>query len=146
MSPRRDANAGGAHASAQDVWILICDVVFANVRRREASEALGLSFGRIRAIRRLARGPMSMGELAAALTIEAPNATVVVDDLEARGLARRVPHASDRRAKVVELTREGQRAAARADAILGTPPAALNDVADEDLATLQRILGAVKGA
>ena len=70
------------------------DLVLDNQRRREVSEALGMSFGRARAIRRLARGPMSMGELAAALDIDPPNATVLVDDLEAQGLVRRraAPH------------------------------------------------------
>ena len=61
---------------------------------------------------------MSMGELAAALGIDPPNATVVVDDLEALGLVRRRPHPTDRRAKLVEATRKGKELARRADAIL----------------------------
>ena len=69
--------------TAREVWLLMSDLVLENTRRREVSEALGMSFGRSRAIRRLARQPLSMRELADALGIEAPNATVVVDDLEA---------------------------------------------------------------
>ena len=91
------------------------DLVLDNNRRREVSEALGMSFGRTRALRRLARRPMSMGELAAALGIDPPNATVVVDELETLGLVRRGPHPTDRRAKVVEATSEGQAMARRAD-------------------------------
>ncbi len=75
------------------------DLVLDYERRREVSDALGLSFARIhRALRRVAKRPMSMKELARALDIDPPNATTVVDDLEALGLARRRPHATDRRA------------------------------------------------
>jgi DNA-binding MarR family transcriptional regulator len=81
---------------AREVWLLMSDLVLDNQRRREVSEAVGMTFGRARALRRLARRPMSMGELAAALEIDPPNATVVVDDLEALGLVRRRPHPTDR--------------------------------------------------
>ena len=127
------------------VWSLMTDLVLDNMRRREVSEALGMSFGRARAIRRLARGPMSMGELAAVLDIDPPNATVVVDDLEAQGLVRRTPHPTDRRARVVEATRRGKTLAKRADNILATPPAALSALDGDDLEALQRILQQVQG-
>ena len=50
---------------AREVWLLMSDLVLDNQRRREVSDALGMSFGRARAVRRLARRPMSMRELAA---------------------------------------------------------------------------------
>jgi DNA-binding MarR family transcriptional regulator len=127
-------------ATAQEVWLLMTDVVLENTRRREVSEALGMSFGRTRAIRRLARQPMSMRELADALGIDPPNATVVVAKLEAEGLARRRPHPTDGRAKVVEATRKGKELARQADAILATPPPGLSSLSTEDLDTLRRIL------
>ena len=126
--------------TSREVWLLMSDLVLDNERRREVSETLGISFGRARALRRLARRPMSMGELAAALGIDPPNATVVVDDLESLGLAARRQHPTDRRAKVVEATRKGKDMARRADAILGTPPAALTALPADDLETLRRIL------
>jgi len=129
-----------ASATSGEVWLLMSDLVLDHQRRREVSEALGMSFGRARALRRLARRPMSMGELAAALGIDPPNATVVVDDLEAQKLVRRKPHPTDRRAKVVEATRKGKDMARRADTILGTPPAALSALGPEDLDALRRIL------
>jgi DNA-binding MarR family transcriptional regulator len=128
---------------AREVWLLMSDLVLDNQRRREVSEAVGMTFGRARALRRLARRPMSMGELAAALEIDPPNATVVVDDLEALGLVRRRPHPTDRRAKVVEPTPEGQEIARRADAILGTPPPALSALNADDLEALRRILASL---
>lgn len=135
-------NAGPNEVS-REVWLLISDLVLDNQRRREVSEALGISFGRSRALRRLARKPMSMGELAAALEIDPTNATVVVDDLESLKLARRRPHPTDRRAKVVEATRKGKEMARRADAILGTPPPGLSALSADDLGALRRILESV---
>ena len=126
--------------AARDVWSLMSDLVLDNQRRREVAEALGISFGRTRAIRRLAREPMSMREFADAMGIDPPNATVVVDGLESQGLVRRRPHPTDRRAKVVEATREGKAMARRADEILGTPPAALSALSPDDLEALRRIL------
>ena len=129
----------------REVWMLMSDLVLDNLRRRAVSEALGMSFGRARAIRRLAREPMSMGELAAALDIDPPNATVLVDDLEAQGLVRRHAHPTDRRAKLVEATRRGKTLARRADEILATPPEALSALPGDDLETLRRILAQVQG-
>jgi DNA-binding MarR family transcriptional regulator len=126
--------------TAHDVWLLMTDLVLDNTRRREVSDALGMSFGRTRAIRRLARQPMSMGELAGALGVDPPNATVVVADLEAQGLVRRRPHPTDGRAKLVEATRKGKSLARRADAILATPPPGLSALGAEDLETLRRLL------
>ena len=135
MSPQRDA--------ARDVWLLMSDLVLDNQRRRAVAEATGISFGRTRAVRLLARRPMSMGELAAALGIDPPNATTLVADLESLGLVRRRPHPTDGRAKVVEPTRKGTALARRADAILATPPPALSALGAEDLETLRRILESV---
>jgi DNA-binding MarR family transcriptional regulator len=128
---------------SREVWLLISDLVLDNMRRREVSDALGMSFGRARALRRLARQPMSMREFADALGIDPPNATTVIDDLESVGLVRRRPHPTDRRAKLVEATRKGKELARRADAILATPPPGLSALSTDDLAALRRILGSV---
>ncbi len=121
----------------------MCELVLHNVRRREASEALGMSFGRIRALRRLAAAPMAMSELASALGIDAPYATVVVDDLESQGLVFRRPHPLDRRARMVEVTRKGRQLAARADGILGTPPPAFSALGAGDLEALAGVLAKI---
>jgi DNA-binding MarR family transcriptional regulator len=142
MGSRRADDASQPDA-ARDVWLLMSDLVLDNERRRAVSDALGISFGRARTVRRLARRPMSMRELADALGIDPPNATVVVDDLEALGLVRRRPHPTDRRAKLVEATRKGKAMARRAEAILATPPQSLSALSREDLATLRRILEGV---
>jgi DNA-binding MarR family transcriptional regulator len=81
-----------------------------------------------------------MSELATALGIDPANATAVVDELEALKLARRRPHPTDRRAKVVEATAKGKKLARLADEILGTPPPELSALSGEDLQELRRIL------
>jgi DNA-binding MarR family transcriptional regulator len=128
---------------AREAWMLMTNLVLDNNRRHEVSEALGISFARVRALRRVARRPMSMGELAAALGIDPANATTVVDDLESSELARRRPHPTDRRAKLVEATRKGKAMARRADAILSTPPPSLSALSAGDLEELRRILESV---
>jgi DNA-binding MarR family transcriptional regulator len=138
-----NARPGDDAATSREVWLLMSDLVLDNERRREVSEALGISFGRARTVRRLARQPMSMSELAGALGIDPPNATVVVDDLESLGLVRRRPHPSDRRAKVVEATRKGKDMARRAETILATPPEALSSLSPDELEELRRILTSV---
>jgi len=125
---------------AREVWTLMSDLVLDNQRRRQVSEAVGLSFSRTRAVRRVAEKPMSMGELAAALAIDRPNATVLVDDLETQGLVRRRPHPTDRRAKMVEATRKGKSLARRANEILSTAPPALSALNADELEALRRIL------
>jgi DNA-binding MarR family transcriptional regulator len=132
-----------ADAAAREVWVLMSDLVLDNQRRREVADAVGVSFGRMRAVRYLARRPMSMGELAGAMGIDPPNASVLVTELESLGLMRRRPHPTDGRAKLVELTRKGKAMARRANEILATPPPALSELAPEDLETLRGILGRV---
>jgi DNA-binding MarR family transcriptional regulator len=124
----------------REVWRLMSELVLDHQRRRAVTEAVGLSFYRARALRRVARRPMTMGELADMLEIDRPNVTAVVDDLETRGLVRRMPHPTDRRAKLVEATRKGMTLASRAEDILGTPPATLASLPKSDLETLREIL------
>jgi DNA-binding MarR family transcriptional regulator len=132
--------------AAREAWLLMSDLVLDNQRRREVTDALGMSFGRSRALRRLARKPMSMGELAAVLGIDPPNATTLVADMESQGLVRRRPHPTDGRAKLVEPTRKGKALARRADEILATPPPGLSALSPEDLETLGRILDEAAGS
>lgn len=50
---------------------------------------------------------MTAGRLAERLRCDASTATSMIDRLEKRNLVRRVPHPTDRRAKVIQLTPEG---------------------------------------
>jgi DNA-binding MarR family transcriptional regulator len=109
-------------------------------RKVAVSVALGLSWVRVLALRALASEPHTLRALAEALAADPPYVTLIVDDLEKRGLVRRLPHPEDRRAKLVELTADGRAASARANAILDEPPAALREVPTKDLRALLRVL------
>ena len=129
--------------NAREAWLLMSDLVLDNQRRRQVAAATGISFGRTRAVRRLADQPMSMRELADTLGIDPANATAVVVDLESMGLVQRRPHPTDGRVKLVEATRKGKALAKRANEILATPPPELSALSAEDLETLRRILAGV---
>ncbi|TDB82965.1 MarR family transcriptional regulator [Actinomadura sp. KC216] len=110
-------------------------------RRREATEALGMSFFRIKALRRIAAAPepMTLRDLADLLLTDRPYTTLVVDDLVGRGLVERSPNPADRRSKLVTATEAGRAAAAKAERILDTPPPSLYGLPADELAVLDRV-------
>ncbi|MFJ6214841.1 MarR family winged helix-turn-helix transcriptional regulator [Streptomyces sp. NPDC092296] len=140
-----DRAAGAEHsqtATAVRVWQNLRALVLEqHDRRKDVMDALGMSFARIKALRRLAARPMTLRALAAELAVDAPYATVIVDDLARRGLVERSPHPDDRRAKIVTVTGPGRAAATEAERILGEPPAALLALDAEEAAALDRIVG-----
>ncbi|MEU4094109.1 MarR family transcriptional regulator [Streptomyces sp. NPDC026673] len=128
-------------AAATRVWRNLRTLVLErNERRREVAEALGMSFFRVKALRRIALAPVTPGDLAADLMTDRPYVTLVVDDLARRGLVDRTPHPRDRRRKLVSVTPAGAAAAAEADRILGTPPPGLLELDAEELAALDRVV------
>ncbi|WP_433081003.1 MarR family winged helix-turn-helix transcriptional regulator [Dactylosporangium sp. CA-052675] len=136
-----DSHVPDARERAGEVWRAMLALVHErHDRRKEVCEALDLSFVRIKALRRLAGEPMTMRELAGRLQTDAPYTTLVVDDLEKRGLVRREPHPSDRRAKLVTTTDLGRREAARAEAILTQPPPQMLALPPEELNELARLI------
>ena len=126
--------------AAREVWQAMADLVLDNERRRDVSDQVGLSFGKIKALRRIATRPMSMRELAALLVVDPPNLTPVVDDLERSGLVERQSHPTDRRVKLVVATPQGAALAHKANEILARPPSGLTDLPHEELEHLLRIL------
>ncbi|MFJ6770648.1 MarR family winged helix-turn-helix transcriptional regulator [Kitasatospora sp. NPDC091257] len=128
-------------ATAARVWQgMYALVLERHDRRRTVAEALGMSFSRVRALRRLAAGPITLRELAERLTADPPYTSVIVDDLARRGLAERITNPADRRSKLVHLTEEGEAKAALATGILATPPDALLALPPEDLRALDRVM------
>jgi DNA-binding MarR family transcriptional regulator len=127
-----------------EAWHTMADLVLDNERRREVSEQTGLSFGRMKALRRIARQPMSMRDLAALLGMDPPNLTAVVDDLERSGLVERQAHPTDRRVKLVAATPAGASLAQRAQEILDRPPPGLSDLPAAELETLVQLLRRVR--
>jgi DNA-binding MarR family transcriptional regulator len=130
--------------SAREAWRAMAALVLDNQRRREVSELTGVSFGRMRALRRIAVRPMSMRELAGLLGVDPPNLTPLVDDLERSGLVERRAHPTDRRVKLVVATSEGAALARRAEEILDRPPAGLVDLPPAELEALVRTLARIR--
>ncbi len=78
----------------------------------DAQASDGLTLPRLRLVERLhCQGPAMMRTLADELDLSPRNMTAVVDNLETEGLVVRRPHPTDRRATMVELTTDGNRAA-----------------------------------
>jgi DNA-binding MarR family transcriptional regulator len=127
---------------ADQVWRSMSSLVLDNKDRwrRAVVDRTGLPFSRIRILRRLASQPMTVKEVAEAATIDAPAATVAVNDLEARGLVVRQPHPENRRCKLVSLTDAGRDVIAVLDDTDDPAPEVLAALDEQDLHALQTIL------
>jgi DNA-binding MarR family transcriptional regulator len=86
-------------------------------------------------------GAMTMRSIAGLLQYDASNLTGVVDRLEEMGAVRRQPHPSDRRAKGVVLTAEGQRMRKAFWDRLTSNTGPLGRLNDRELVGLRRLLG-----
>jgi DNA-binding MarR family transcriptional regulator len=127
---------------ADEVWRAMAALVIDNRDswKRAVVEQTGLPFSRIRILKRLHREPMTVKELARAATIDAPAATVAVNDLEGRGLVVRETDPTNRRCKVVSLTDAGRDIVRKIDAIHDPAPDALAALDDDDLKALRTLL------
>ncbi|WP_191987641.1 MarR family winged helix-turn-helix transcriptional regulator [Mycobacteroides salmoniphilum] len=108
--------------------------------RRMVVEKTGLPFSRVRILRRLARQSMTVKGIAEATALDAPAATVAVNDLERRGLVVRRIDPDNRRCKRVSLTDEGQRLMAVIAAMDDPAPAGLAALNEAELKNLRAIL------
>jgi DNA-binding MarR family transcriptional regulator len=108
--------------------------------KRDVIETSGLPFSRIRVLRRLARKAMSLREIAEATMMDAPAATVAINDLEDRGLVVRTPNPADRRCKLVSLTDAGSDVVARIERVEDPAPHVIASLSDADLRALHDVL------
>ena len=122
---------------ADEVWRAMAAAVIDNrdAWRRAVIEETGLPFSRIRILRRLARRAMTVKQVAEAATIDAPAATVAVNDLEDRGLVVRKTDPTNRRCKVVSLTAAGREMVQVINGIDDPAPDALTSLDDRELKT-----------
>lgn len=127
--------------AAARAWSLLATLVFDNREpwRSNVSARIGLPFSRYRALRRLQDGPKSGSALARALDIDAPAASLIVQDLVERGLATREIDPADRRRRIITISNDGL--ALIADAMSGVIPVpALDGLDDAELAALEALL------
>jgi len=140
---KRTARYGATPRSdAERTWRLMVELVMETRGewRRKVSDATGLPFSRVRALWRLERGPRTLSELADDMGTDAPAATVLINALEERGLVKRTPHPTDRRAKLVSLSAGGRRMVDIVEKITDQPPEALESLPTEELKRLRRTL------
>jgi DNA-binding MarR family transcriptional regulator len=127
---------------ADEVWRAMASLVHDNRDgwKRAVVEASGLPFSRIRILKRLSRQPMTVKQVARAATIDAPAATVAVNDLEDRGLVVRETDPTNRRCKVVSLTDAGREMVRKIDKVDDPAPMALASLDDTQLNELKAII------
>ncbi|KAA0117150.1 MarR family winged helix-turn-helix transcriptional regulator [Mycolicibacterium sp. P9-22] len=127
---------------AGQVWRLMAAVVHENRDgwKRAVIEQSGLPFSRIRVLKRLVPAPMTVKGVADAATLDAPAATVAINDLEERGLVVRQIDPSNRRSKTVSITAAGRELVARIDAVEDPAPAAVAALTHAELVVLQALL------
>jgi DNA-binding MarR family transcriptional regulator len=109
-------------------------------RAAEDDRAGGLSRARLSALSVVVfRGPLTLGELAAAEGVRSATMSGIVNGLEREGLVRRRPHGRDRRAVSIEPTPKGRRLLDRARATrIERIASRLDDLSAEDLDVLAR--------
>lgn len=132
-------------ALADEVWRALTALVFDHRDgwRRAVIDRTGLPFSRIRILKRLAREPLTVKQLAYAATVDAPAATVAVNDLEERGLVVRAVDPANRRSKLVSLTDAGRALLARIEQVEDPAPDALAALDAGDLEALRAILAKI---
>ena len=75
-------------------------------------EMCGSDFAVLEAL--LHKGPLPVNEIGKKILLTSGSITVAVDRLEKRGLVERRAHGTDRRARIVHLTKEGRKLITRA--------------------------------
>ena len=107
----------------------------------------GVSYARMRLLGALhCNGSRIMSGLSDELGVTRRNVTALVDGLEAEGLVRRLPHPTDRRATIIELTDEGARTMDTLyDGHRGAVAELFDDLSEDDRRELVRLLGLLRG-
>jgi DNA-binding MarR family transcriptional regulator len=116
-----------------------------------ALRPFGLTFARYEVLMLLLftrQGSLPLGKVGARLQVHPASVTNVVDRLEADGLVRRVPHPSDGRTTLAEITDDGRALAGRATDALNAAvfePLALTPPQVDQLVGLLRRLRVAEG-
>ena len=136
-----------ARVEAPRLWFVLarCHRVLSQIAERSIQEAgLGLTdFAALEAL--LHKGPLTISEIQGKVLLASGSMTAAVDRLEKKGLIKRGPAPSDRRAKVLRLTPAGRRiveaAFSRHAAELESAMAVLNQSEKRQLYALVKKLG-----
>jgi DNA-binding MarR family transcriptional regulator len=148
MLLRMVARAKSKFDMAARAWELLFDFFTSTRAERDRTlESRNLTGNDSRALMSLdVAAAKTMGTLAREWCCDASNATWVVDRLERLGYAERRPSPTDRRAKLVMLTRKGAKAKSEILEEFRTPPPAFLELKRGDLEILEKILQRVQPA
>lgn len=131
--------------SPDHVWVLMREFVERYSPKEQLLEQLGPKVGsgrgKVYTLMRLAEGPLGQGEIADVIGVDRPYATVIVNQLEAEGLAERTTDPEDRRRKIVAITPAGRKAVRTAHRVLKTAPPELAALDAKALRQLAALLG-----
>jgi DNA-binding MarR family transcriptional regulator len=112
-------------------------------RLNELLEPFGLTFPRYEALMLLhfsSRGSLPLGKIGERLQVHRTSVTNTIDGLERLKLVRRVPHETDRRAVLAEITPAGRKVAERATEALNAARFATEPLSSAELEELSGIL------
>ncbi len=145
MLPRRsivpyDPDMAGKERAAREAWRAIFDFIMATSAERNAALGrAGLTPNDARTLASIApiAGGRSMRSLADEWRCDASTVTWIVDRLEARGLAERRPHPSDRRSRLVALTPAGGKLWSQIERAVYRPPKGLLELSERDLRAMR---------
>ena len=104
---------------------------------------LGLTFARYEGLVLLhfsRRGVLPLGTMGRRLMIHPTSVTNIIDRLEEQGLVRRLPHPTDGRTTLAEITDDGRRLAARATTAVNAIRFGLGGLSGDDLRHLTAII------
>jgi DNA-binding MarR family transcriptional regulator len=135
-----DPNMAGKDRVAREAWKDIFDfIVTTSSERNAAIGQAGLTPNDARTLSTiaLAGDGRSMRSLADEWRIDASTVTWIVDRLEARGLAERRPHPTDRRSRLVALTPAGKKLWTEIQKASYQPPKGLLELSEADLRALR---------
>jgi DNA-binding MarR family transcriptional regulator len=120
-----DPDLAERDAFGREAWRAMLALTFggaAPARMHTVCQATDLTPAALKILLVLSDGPRPMRELVETFRHDPSYLTSVVDLLERRGIARREPHPTDRRAKTVVMTEEGRQVLAKAQELLAVPP------------------------
>jgi DNA-binding MarR family transcriptional regulator len=139
--------------AAADPMAAVTSVVRVNQlvlgRINQLLRPFGLSFARYEALVLLLfsrRGSLPLGKMGERLMVHPTSVTNTVDRLEEQGLVRRVPHPTDRRRTLAEITPAGRKVVETATAVLVHERFGVGTMTDGEAATLTDLLTTLRRA
>jgi DNA-binding MarR family transcriptional regulator len=137
---RWDDGASDAMAAATSI-MRAQQVVLAAVDN--ALRPFGLTFARYEGLVLLyfsRKGSLPLGKMGQRLMIHPTSVTNIIDRLEDQGLVKRIPHPSDGRTTLAELTSEGRKLAVQATKAVNAASFGLDHLTQADLRSLVTIV------